>query len=328
MAAFVMQALGCEVAAINTVQFSNHAAYGQFAGTRTSAAEIAALYDNLVANQLARFDVLLSGFAPSAAAVEAVGAIGRALRTASVGKPGSFFWGGVLDPVMGDAGSWYVDADVLPVYKALLPHADLLLPNVFELEVLSGTKIHSLGALAAAVTELHSLYQIPHIVVTSVRFAEASPSITVIGSSKRVDGTPRLFRIDVPALDCFFSGTGDLFAALTIVRLREATVAARLEARSSWLSSDDVCAIELPLAKAVEKVLASMQQVLVKTKAAVDMAVENVEQEGPERGGEWERIQHLKKTRAAEVRIVRHLKDLREPKVVFRAVPLDSASEY
>ena len=35
---------------------------------------------------------------------------------------------------MGDEGEWYVDKDVLPIYRSLLPHADLLLPNVFELE--------------------------------------------------------------------------------------------------------------------------------------------------------------------------------------------------
>ena len=40
----------------------------------------------------------------------------------------------VMDPVMGDEGALYVDQDVVPVYKALLPHADLILPNQFEVE--------------------------------------------------------------------------------------------------------------------------------------------------------------------------------------------------
>lgn len=39
------------------------------------------------------FDVLLSGYAPSAAAVEAVGAIGIDLQQKAKNKPGSFFWG-------------------------------------------------------------------------------------------------------------------------------------------------------------------------------------------------------------------------------------------
>ena len=36
---------------------------------------------------------MLSGYAPSAAAVEAVGAIGLDLRKKAQGQPGSFFWG-------------------------------------------------------------------------------------------------------------------------------------------------------------------------------------------------------------------------------------------
>ena len=188
--------------------------------------------------------------------------------------------------------------------------------------VLSDTKIDSPGALAAAVAKLHSVHQIPHIVVTSVHFAEASsPTIAVVGSSKRADATPRLFRIDVPALDCFFSGTGDLFAALTIVRLREATLAAGLQATPSWLSPDGVAAVDLPLARAVEKVLASMHVVLGKTKAAVDRAEEAAELGGSAQGKEGERVRHLRRTRAAEVRVVRHLEDLRAPEALFRAVP-------
>ena len=40
----------------------------------------------------------------------------------------------VLDPVMGDEGHLYVDENVVPVYKSLLPHADLIVPNQFEAE--------------------------------------------------------------------------------------------------------------------------------------------------------------------------------------------------
>jgi len=44
-------------------------------------------------NDLADFDILLSGFAPSAEAVAAVGAIGKELKLKASMKPGSFFWG-------------------------------------------------------------------------------------------------------------------------------------------------------------------------------------------------------------------------------------------
>jgi hypothetical protein len=146
MATFVMQALGCEVSALNTVHFStlfplldlylsfwlyflyhcrvtvlptltcphcplhalnlcsmlyytnqscpgNHTGYGQFKGTRASAQEIRDIYDGLCQSHLTDFDMLLSGYLPSAETVEAVGVIARDLRLKANNKPGSFFWG-------------------------------------------------------------------------------------------------------------------------------------------------------------------------------------------------------------------------------------------
>lgn len=43
-------------------------------------------------------------------------------------------WHLVLDPVMGDQGRIYVNEDVVPAYKSLVSHADLILPNQFEAE--------------------------------------------------------------------------------------------------------------------------------------------------------------------------------------------------
>jgi len=115
MATFVMQTLGCEVAAINTVQFSNHTGYRQFEGRRTPASEIHALYSGLQHSYLTDFDVLLSGYSPSADVVEAVGQIARDLRYRASVHPGRFFW--VLDPVMGDQGRLYVAEDIVPAYR-------------------------------------------------------------------------------------------------------------------------------------------------------------------------------------------------------------------
>ena len=76
--------------------------------------------------------MMLSGYIPGAAAVEAVGAIAKELQTKAQASPGSFFW--VLDPVMGDEGKLYVAEDVVPAYKSLVQYADLILPNQFEAE--------------------------------------------------------------------------------------------------------------------------------------------------------------------------------------------------
>ena len=120
MAALVMQSLGCEVAALNTVQYSqplpsclhlfnhqplmilpgNHTGYGQWRGTKTTGEEILDLYAGLENAGLNNdFQVLLSGYLPSAEAVEAVGHIARDLRRKRVGQPGRFFWGRCLSQV-------------------------------------------------------------------------------------------------------------------------------------------------------------------------------------------------------------------------------------
>jgi pyridoxine kinase len=97
-----------------------------------SAQEITDLYEGLRMSYLDDFDVMLTGYIPGAQAVQAVGKIAEELKEKSKAQPGSFFW--VLDPVMGDNGNLYVAQDVVPAYKSLLPHADLILPNQFEAE--------------------------------------------------------------------------------------------------------------------------------------------------------------------------------------------------
>jgi len=241
---------------------------------------------------------------------------------------------------MGDQGKLYVNPDVVPVYKTLLHSADLILPNQFEAEyspspntpplplplstpphnttnppnnrTLSSIKITSLPTLLSAIAHLHLAYQIPHIIITSVSFTPTSPLLSIIGSTSTSMHTPRFFKIDVPAIDCFFSGTGDMFAALTVVRFREAITTAGLGNVKSWVSPDGVKGVDLPLARAAEKVLASMHAVLVKTKKARDEALVGFEGEEGVEG-------RLRRTKAAEVRLVRNLGELKEPRVEFWA---------
>jgi pyridoxine kinase len=71
----------------------NHTAYKQVKGTKTSAAGILELYDGLRQSNLTNFDVLLTGYMPSAEAVQAIGTIGRDIKFNAGTKPGSFFWG-------------------------------------------------------------------------------------------------------------------------------------------------------------------------------------------------------------------------------------------
>ena len=117
-----------------------------------------------------------------------------------------------------------------------------------------------------------------------------------------------------------------MFAALTVARLREAAAAAGLHTVQSWLSPDEVVALDLPLANAAEKVVGSMHAILLKTKKARDEALAAERPLGDadaageaEEEKEKERRLKLRMVQAAEVRVVRHVEDLRHPDVVWRA---------
>ena len=74
------------------IKIGNHTGYSQYQGSKTSAEEISGIYNGLKENFLDTFDVMLSGYAPNAEAVGAIGAIARDLKLRSALKPGSFFW--------------------------------------------------------------------------------------------------------------------------------------------------------------------------------------------------------------------------------------------
>lgn len=183
--------------------------------------------------------------------------------------------------------------------------------------------------LAEAIAALHTKYRLPHIVITSVSLpAPASTlSLCVIGSTVTSTTKPRIFKVEVPAINCSFSGTGDMFAALMVVRLKEAVTAVPgLGQTNAWLSKDDVEATELPLAKAAEKVLASMQEVLIRTKKKRDEELESFQQKSKGRYStmqEDDKDNHLRITKAAEVRLVRNMECLRNPKLKFYAEKVD-----
>lgn len=126
-----------------------------------------------------------------------------------------------------------------------------------------------------------------------------------------------------------------MFAALTVVRFREAALAAGLGDERAWRSPDDVAAVDLPLAKAAEKVLSSMQMVLEKTVKARDDIMRSYDGEdgkvdsvgmgvdGVEGGDSQGKRRYLAETKAAEVRIVRNVGDLARPEKRYEAKALD-----
>lgn len=276
--------------------------------------------------------MMLTGYIPGAEAVSKVGTIAHTLKEKAASKPGSFFW--VLDPVMGDNGKLYVAPEVVPEYRKMIRDADLIVPNQYEAEWLSGVQIKDMPSLVQAVEVLHRDFGVPHVVITSVSFpssdatgilgsSEDPKQLSVIGSTSTSQGKPRIFQLSVPSLPCFFSGTGDMFAALMVVRLREAVSksSSPLSTTASWKSADDILATDLPLARATELALASMQEILARTMIARDAELAKLEDELIEGETEEEKKKklYLRKTRAAEVRLVRNLDCLRSPGMKLQA---------
>jgi pyridoxine kinase len=188
--------------------------------------------------------------------------------------------------------------------------------------LLSGVTITDFKSLAEAIRVLHRSHQVPHIIITSVRDYEKSDEaeLSIVGSTADSHFNPRLFRLKVPAFPVFFSGTGDMFAALMVARLREACLAAHLLSTAHWQSPDHVVATELPLAKAAEKVLSSMHTVLKKTMESRQKELQRLQSAdelntgiGDEADKDNAKAKYLRLTKAAEVRVVRNWKDLVYP---------------
>src|SRR3984893_4442606 len=175
-ALFPLQRLGCETWSLNTVAFSNHTGYGKWRGAAVPAQEIADLFEGIAElGILPRCDAVLSGYLGDAEAGSVLLDIVGRVKAAN---PRALF---ACDPVMGDVGpGWYVRAGVPEFYRDhALAVADIVTPNRFELEWLSGTRVSNLAEAAAAAAMLRR--QGPGIVLDTSpdlapeRVAVASP---------------------------------------------------------------------------------------------------------------------------------------------------------
>lgn len=183
-----------------------------------------------------------------------------------------------------------------------------------------------MDSLAAAIQALHEQHNVPHVIITSVNLSTSevpAGSLCVVGSTKTSTGRARLFKTVFPSIDCYFCGTGDMFGALITVRMREAASAAGPDVvgRDNWLSDDSVAAADLPLARATEKVLASMHEVLTHTKAAMQDVVDRTLASMTEEERKGDKQKMLAGKKAAELQLVRNLDCLRSPQKKIEVTP-------
>ncbi|KAL3321040.1 hypothetical protein Ciccas_000280 [Cichlidogyrus casuarinus] len=206
-----LQLSGFEVDAINSVQFSCHTHYKHFGGQVLKSDELMVLYEQLVKNEINNYDFLLSGYVGDDTFLSKLGYIVRDLKSKN---PYLIFY---CDPVMGDNGKFYVPEKLLQIYKTeILPLADVLTPNQFEAEQISGMKIRSEQDVFKCIHQIQNQYDIDLVVITSVQLEQNSSKESLSGyaSLKNV----KKLKFTVPYYPEHFTGTGDLFCALLLAQ--------------------------------------------------------------------------------------------------------------
>jgi pyridoxine kinase len=217
-AVFPMQRLGVEVWPIHTVQFSNHTGYGAWTGRVFDGAAIAELVEGIAERGvLVRCDGVLSGYMGSA---EIGSAILSAVARARAANPGALY---CCDPVIGDIGRGVFVRPGIPEFMRgeAVPAADIVTPNQFELDFLSGLATGTLAAAKEAVAAVQRLG--PRVVlVTSLHTAETpGDAIDLLTGEGGV-----FWRLRTPRLSLEVNGAGDAIAALFLVHYARSRSAA------------------------------------------------------------------------------------------------------
>jgi len=226
-ATFPLQRMGVEVWPVHTVQFSNHTGYGSWKGQIFDAGMIGEVVAGIEQRGvLGECDGVLSGYMGSAeigmAILEAVATVRRA-------NPGAKY---CCDPVIGDVGRGIFVRQGIPEFmrdKAVRA-ADIVTPNQFELDYLSGRATRTLRQTRDAVKAVHDLG--PNAILVTSLLTDETPedAIDLLAS----DGSG-CFVVRTPKLPLVVNGAGDAIAALFFAHyLREPNLG---EALSSAVSA-------------------------------------------------------------------------------------------
>ena len=205
-AVFPLQRAGHEVWPVHTVNFSNHTGYGDWGGPLLPASEVSDIVDGIERRGgFPRISAVLSGYqgGPDMAGV-IVDTVGRIKSE----NPSALY---ACDPVMGNAKSGcFVAAEIPPLLRdKVVPQADIITPNQFELGYLTGAEVETTEQLIAAVNKAQEMGP-RTVLVTSVTRPESAPGTIEMLA---VDG-PDAYLVSTPHLPFKRNGSGDVTAAL------------------------------------------------------------------------------------------------------------------
>ena len=205
-AVFPLQRAGHEVWPVHTVNFSNHTGYGDWGGPMIPASDVTSIIDGIEKRgAFPQIDAILSGYQGGADIADAIVETVRRIKAAN---PKALY---ACDPVMGNAKSGCFVSDEIPplLRDRVVPVADIITPNQFELGYLTDSEVGTLDQTLAAVKKAQEIGP-KTVLVTSVKRPEtADDQIEMLA----VDGD-RAFLVSTPLLPFKRNGSGDVTAAL------------------------------------------------------------------------------------------------------------------
>lgn len=205
-AVFPLQRIGVEVLPVYTVNFSNHTGYGAWRGPLIAPEDVREVITGIEERgALGQIDAVLSGYQGG----EGIGdVIIDAVARVKAANPDAVY---ACDPVMGNAKSGCFVAPAIPdlLRDRVVPVADIITPNQFELGFLTGTSPDTLESTLESVDAARAMGP-DTVLVTSVERPDAEPDtiemLAVDGSGGWIVQTPRL--------PMKANGSGDVTAAL------------------------------------------------------------------------------------------------------------------
>ena len=210
-AVFPLQRLGREVWPVMTVHFSNHTGYGAWRGPLLSARDVAEVIAGVEdRGAMEDCDAVLSGYQGA----EDVGAvILDAVAKVKRHNPKAVY---CCDPVMGDVGRGMFVRPGIPEFMRdrVVPAADVVTPNHFELDFLTGGTSTTLAGLLSAVDALRASG--PSVVLVTSTILDDTPADRLDLVAVSDAGA---WRTRTPRLDIAPNGAGDLTTAVFLANL-------------------------------------------------------------------------------------------------------------
>lgn len=211
-AVFPLQRIGVEVLPVYTVNFSNHTGYGAWRGPLISPSDVADVITGIEERGvLGEIDVVLSGYQGGEGIADVIiDAVARVKKA----NPDAVY---ACDPVMGNAKSGCFVAPAIPelLRERVIPVADIITPNQFELGFLTGTEPGSIESTLES-ADLARARGPRTVLVTSVERPDREPDTIEM----MVVDDAGAWIVQTPLIPMKANGSGDVTAALFTAHYR------------------------------------------------------------------------------------------------------------